>query len=162
MRSVNFCCSLVVLALIASALYIFNKTKILPARNNLPPWAENSATWPQITLCTIAAVSLLLSMAVLFAYWRGGHRRAEKMSIYWTMFSIAAFIFAIVMWGIAAGILNGSRAAGNGKDIWGWACKDNKRRALFQDDINYALVCLQMVRRYLPSILLTNILFENS
>lgn len=147
LRGINFSCSLVVLSLIASALYIFHKTKNLPARNGLPPWAEGSATWPQITLCCIAVVSLILSIAVLFAYWRGGHNRAERVSIYWTVFSIAAFIFAIVMWGIAAGILNGSKASGQGKDIWGWACKDNKRRALFQEDINYALVCIEMVRR---------------
>lgn len=141
LRSVNFCCSLVVLALISSALYIFHKTVNLPPRNNLPPWANSSATWPQITLCCIAAVSLVLCMSVLYAYWRGGHRRAEKASIYVTAFSIASFIFAIVMWGIAAGILNGTRAAGNGQDIWGWSCKDNKRKQLFQEDINYALVC---------------------
>ena len=95
-------------------------------------------------------------MAVLLAYWRGGHRRAEKVSIYWTMFSIAAFIFAIIMWGIAAGLINGARASGNGQDIWGWACKNNKRRQLFQDDINYALVCLQMVR----SLIFINIVCE--
>ncbi|RPB23108.1 hypothetical protein L211DRAFT_745625, partial [Terfezia boudieri ATCC MYA-4762] len=145
LRSINFCCSLVVLALISSALYIFHKTVNLPPRNNSPPWAANSATWPQITLCCIAAVSLLLCMSVLFAYWRGGHRRAEKASIYVTAFSIGSFIFAIVMWGIAAGILNGTRAAGKGQDIWGWSCKDNKRRQLFQDDINYALVCLELL-----------------
>lgn len=128
-------------------------TRHLPARNNLPPWADTSTTWPQITLCTIAAVSLFLSTAVLVSYWRGGHRRAEKVSIYVTMFSLASFIFAIIMWGIAAGILNGTRAAGNGKDIWGWACKDNQRKALFQEDINYTLVCLQMVRglSYIPN-----------
>lgn len=145
LRGVNFCCSLVVLALISSALYIFHKTSQLPARNGLPPWASGSATWPQITLCCIAAVSLFLCLSVLYGYWRGGHRRAEKASIYVTAFSIASFIFAIVMWGIAAGILNGTRAAGNGQDIWGWACKDNKRRQLFQEDINYVLVCKELV-----------------
>ena len=128
-------------------------TKHLPPRNNLPPWAEGSATWPQTTLCAIAAVSLFLSVAVLYAYWRGGHRRAEKVSVYETMFSIAAFIFAIVMWGIAAGILNGSRASGNGMDIWGWSCKNNQRRSLFQEDINYVLVCLEMVRGLIPTLL---------
>lgn len=127
-------------------MYIFHKTQNLPARNGLPPWAEGSATWPQITLLCIAAVSLLLSMAVLFAYWRGGHRRAEKASVYWTVFSIAVFIFAIVMWGIAAGILNGTRAAGGGKDVWGWSCKDNKRRLLFEEDVDYKLVCQELVR----------------
>lgn len=144
LRCINFSCSLVVLALVASALVIFHATKNLPERNGLPPWAANSPTWPQITLCAIAAVSLVLSSAVLFSYWLGGHRRAEKMSIYWTAFSIATFIFAIVMWGVAAGVLNGTKATGEGKDIWGWSCKDNKRRMLFEEDINYALVCQEL------------------
>ena len=86
---------------------------------------------------------------MLCGYWRGGHNRAEKLSIYWTAFSMGAFIFAIVMWGIAAGILNGAKATGNGKDLWGWACKDNKRRAYFQDDVNYKLVCKELVRKFL-------------
>jgi len=144
LRIINFSCSLVVLALVSSALVIFYATKDLPKRNDLPPWAANSPTWPQVTLCAIAAVSLVLSSAVLFSYWLGGHRRAEKMSIYWTAFSIGTFIFAIVMWGIAAGILNGTKATGEGKDIWGWACKDNKRRLLFEEDINYNLVCQEL------------------
>lgn len=144
LRLINFSCSLVVLALVSSALVIFYATKDLPKRNDLPPWAANSPTWPQITLCAIAAVSLVLSSAVLFSYWLGGHRRAEKMSIYWTAFSIGTFIFAIVMWGIAAGVLNGTKATGEGKDIWGWACKDNKRRLLFEEDINYNLVCQEL------------------
>jgi hypothetical protein len=144
LRVINFSCSLVVLALVASALVIFYKTKDLPERNGFLPWAAASPTWPQFALIAIAAVSVVLSMAVLFAYWRGGHRRAEKASIYWTVFSIGSFIFAIVMWGIAAGILNGTKATGEGKDVWGWACKDNKRRAFFAEDVNYTLVCKEL------------------
>jgi len=38
-------------------------------------------------------------------------------------------------------ILNESRNRGNGQDMWGWSCKDNTRKQLFQDDVSYALVC---------------------
>jgi hypothetical protein len=30
--------------------------------------------------------------------------------------------------------------------MWGWACKDNKRRELFKDDVSYELVCRLQVR----------------
>jgi len=45
------------------------------------------------------------------------------------------------MWGLAAGILQGAKNNSNNKDIWGWSCVDNKRRQLFSEKVNYALVC---------------------
>lgn len=141
LRGVNFSCSLIVLSMLATTFAIFNATKQLPPRNNLPPWAVGQKIWPQVTLIVIATVSLLMSIAIFYAYWRGGHRRAEKVAVYYTTFAIAFFIFSNVMWLIGAGILNQSKANGQGKDMWGWACKDNKRRTLFEEDVHYALVC---------------------
>ncbi|KAF2842781.1 hypothetical protein M501DRAFT_925605 [Patellaria atrata CBS 101060] len=141
LRGVNFSCSLIVLAMLATVFTIFNATRNLPPRNNLPPWAKNTQTWPQITLLVIACISLAMSIVVFYAYFKGGHRRAEKVALYYTVFAVAFFIFSIVMWGIGAGILNQSKAQGNGQDLWGWSCKDNKRRKLFEDDVSYALMC---------------------
>jgi hypothetical protein len=141
LRGVNFACSLIVLSMLATVFSIFNATKHLPARNNLPPWAAGTKTWPQITLLVIACISLGMSIIIIAAYFRGGHKRAEKVAVYYTTFAVAFFIFSIIMWGIGAGILNQSKANGNGQDLWGWSCKDNKRRALFADDVSYALVC---------------------
>jgi len=45
------------------------------------------------------------------------------------------------MWIMGAAVLHASKASGNGQDMWGWACNDNKRRTLFQDEVHYALVC---------------------
>ncbi|KAI9866035.1 MAG: hypothetical protein M1813_002002 [Trichoglossum hirsutum] len=141
LRGVNFSCSLIVLSMISTTFMIFNATKALPSRNNLPAWAPGTKPWPQITLLVIASVSLLMSILIMFAYWRGGHRRAEKAAVYYTVFAVGIFVFSIVMWGIAAGVLNSSKLNGQGKDLWGWSCKDNKRRQLFQDDVSYSLVC---------------------
>lgn len=141
LRWVNFSCSLIVLALVAMTFSIFNATKHLPPRNNLPPWANNTQPWPQILVLTVACVSLALCLLVFWNYWRGGHRRAEKVAVYYTLFAVAFFIFSIVMWGVAAGVLQGSRNNSNNKDIWGWSCVDNKRRQLFAEEIDYALVC---------------------
>ena len=127
--------------MLAATFTIFNATKALPARNNLPPWAPHTPLWPQITLLVIAGISLFMSVVILYAYWRGGHRRAEKVAVYYTTFAVVFFVFSIVMWGVGAGILNQSKASGGGQDIWGWSCKDNKRRQLFQDDVSYSLVC---------------------
>lgn len=141
LRGVNFSCSLIVLAMLSTVLTIFHATKAIPARNNLPAWAPHQKTWPQIVVLSIACVSLLFSVIVMSAYCRGGHKRAEKVAVYYTMFAVGWFMFSVIMWLVGAGIMHGSKANGNGVDLWGWSCKDNKRRQLFQDDVHYALVC---------------------
>jgi len=75
------------------------------------------------------------------AYCRGGHRRAEKVAVYYTMFAMGYFVFSIIMWLVGATVLQGTKANSGGQDIWGWSCKDNKRKQLFQDEVHYALVC---------------------
>ncbi|KAK4997031.1 hypothetical protein LTR66_003488 [Elasticomyces elasticus] len=141
LRGVNFSCSLIVLSMLATTFAIFNATKAIPPRNNLPPWASGTKTWPQTTLLVIACVSLLLSMIVFYAYVRGGHKRAEKVAVYYSVFAVAFFVFSIVMWGVGAGILNSSKQNGNGQDLWGWSCKNNKRASLFENVVHYNLVC---------------------
>ncbi|KAF2109069.1 hypothetical protein BDV96DRAFT_652306 [Lophiotrema nucula] len=141
LRGINFACSLIVLSMLATAFSIFNATRHLPPRNNLPAWANNQKTWPQIVVLVIACISLGMSIVVLVAYSRGGHKRAEKVAAYYTVFAVGFFIFSIIMWAVGAAILNQSKAQGGGKDLWGWSCVDNKRRHLFEDDVSYALVC---------------------
>lgn len=146
LRGTNFSCSLIVLAMLSTTFSIFNATKSIPARSTLPPWAAGQKTWPQITLLTIACVSLAMSLVVIYGYWKGGHKRAEKAAIYYTFFSIAYFTFATVMWIIGAAVLHSSKANGQGKDMWGWSCKSGKRKDLFDSEVNYALVCRLQVR----------------
>ncbi len=141
LRGVSFSCSLIVLSMLAATFAIFNATKRLAPRNNLPPWAAKSIIWPQITLLVIASISLLLSILVICAYMRKGHRRAEKVAVYYNIVAVTFFAASIIMWAIGAGILNHSKETSNGNDVWGWACKDNRRKHLFQDDVNYSLVC---------------------
>jgi len=143
LRSVACACSLVVLSLVASTFAIFFATRHLATRNGLPPWAVNTPQWPQITILCIACVSLLLSLAIMYGYWKGGHGRAEKIALRATIFAVGVFIFTIVIWAMAIAVMQGSRASANGADMWGWACKDNQRRKLFQDTINFELVCRQ-------------------
>ena len=151
LRGINFACSLIVLSMLATVFSIFNATKTLPARNNLPPWAEGTQSWPQIVLLVIACISLFMSVVVLIAYSRGGHRRAEKVAAYYTVFAVGFFIFSIVMWAVGAAVLNQSKATGNNKDMWGWSCVDNKRRHLFEDDVSYSLLCRLQVSTSHPS-----------
>lgn len=141
LRGVNFSCSLIVLAMLSTVLTIFHATKALPPRNNLPAWAPKTPIWPQIVVLTIACISLLFAIVVLAAYCRGGHKRAEKVAVYYTMFALGWFIFSILMWIVGAGVLQGTKTSGGGQDLWGWSCKDNKRRQLFEEDVHYALVC---------------------
>jgi hypothetical protein len=141
LRGVNFSCSLIVLAMLSTTMHIFFATKSLPAQNNLPAWATGTQTWPQYVVLATSCVSLAFCLLVFYSYWKGGHKRAEKSGVYYTIFAVGFFIFSIVMWGIAAGILQGAKSGSNNQDIWGWSCVDNKRSQLFQDKVNYALVC---------------------
>lgn len=127
--------------MLSTTFSIFNATKALPPRNNLPAWADGTKTWPQKVVLAISCVSLALCLVVFYNYWKGGHKRAEKVAVYYTLFAVAYFIFSTVMWALAAGIIQGSRNNGHNKDIWGWSCVDNKRRELFQEKVDYALVC---------------------
>lgn len=141
----NFSCSLIILAMLSMTFTIFNATKHLPPRNNLPPWAQGQKTWPQITVLVIACISLAFCLLVFWNYWRGGHKKAEKVAVYYTLFAVGFFMFSIIMWAVAAGVLQQSKNGGHGKDMWGWSCLDNKRKELFQEEIDYELVCRMQV-----------------
>ncbi|MCJ1406648.1 hypothetical protein MMC19_000714 [Ptychographa xylographoides] len=141
LRGVNFSCSLIVLSMLSTTFQIFNATKAIPPRNSLPVWAQGQQTWPQITLLCISCVSLAICIVIFYSYWRGGHNRAKKTAVYYTTFAIGFFIFSTIMWILGAAVLHTSKANGNGQDMWGWACNDNKRRTLFQDEVHYDLVC---------------------
>ncbi|KAF7118067.1 hypothetical protein CNMCM5793_007453 [Aspergillus hiratsukae] len=141
LRFVNFGCSLIVLAILTTTLTIFHASKSLPPRNNLPPWAQGTNPWPQYLLLTLACISLFACLIVFWAYWKGGHKRAEKAAAYYTIFSVCFFTFSLIMWIVAAAIYQNSKATGNGQDLWGWSCKQNLREQLFHNDIDYALLC---------------------
>jgi hypothetical protein len=152
LRGVSFSCSLIVLSMLSMTFSIFNATKALPPRNNLPAWAVGTKTWPQKVVLAIACVSLALCLVVFWNYWRGGHRRAEKVAVYYTLFAVAFFIFSTVMWGLAAGMLQSAKNNNNNKDIWGWSCVDNKRAQVFSDKVDYALVCRMQVSFTFPPV----------
>lgn len=141
LRGVNFSCSLIVLSMLSATFTIFNATKALPPRNNLPPWAVGQKIWPQVLLLCIACVSLFMCIVIFYSYWKGGHNRAEKAAVYYSAFAVGFFIFSIVMWGIGAGVLQGAKSNSNNKDMWGWACVDNTRKSLFENEVSYELIC---------------------
>ena len=127
--------------MLTTSMTIFNATKTLPTRSNLPPWALGQQIWPQIVLLVVSSLSLAVCIFIFYSYWKGGHRKAQKTAVYYTTFSIGIFLFSTIMWIVAAAVLHSSRANGNGQDMWGWSCAQSRRSTLFQDEINYALVC---------------------
>ena len=141
LRGVNFSCSLIVIALLTTVFTIFNATRAIPSRSSFTAWAPDQKIWPQVTLLSIACVSLLMSVVIFYGYWKGGHRRAEKAAVYYTAFAVAFFIVSIIIWGIGAGILHQSKTNSNNKDMWGWSCVDNTRKTLFNNDVDYDLAC---------------------
>lgn len=154
LRGVNFSCSLIILSMLASSFAIFNSTKALPTQSGMPPWANGTDTWPQKLVMAMACVSLVACMFVFLAYCRGGHRRAEKVSTYYTMFAIGWFIFSMIVWAVTAALYQHSRSNSGNKDMWGWSCVENKRSEIMGDKVDYALVCRMQVGTFfsfLPS-----------
>jgi len=143
LRSVNCACSIVVLSLLASTFQIVNATRHLAPRNGFTPWSVIGPRWPQITLLVISSISLLLSLSIMYGYWKGGHAKAQKAAFHATLLAGCTCVFSIVMWGIGIGIMQGSRNSNSQQDIWGWSCKEGLRKQLFLDVINYPLVCRQ-------------------
>ncbi|KAJ6184362.1 hypothetical protein N7519_005663 [Penicillium mononematosum] len=141
LRFVNFGCSLIVLSLIAVTLTVFNASKHLPTRNNLPAWAEGTNPWAQYLLLAMACVSLVACLFVFWAYRKGGHGRAEKAAVYYTSFSLVFFGLNLIMWIVGAAVYQHSKATGNGKDMWGWSCAQNTREQLYHNTVDYALLC---------------------
>jgi hypothetical protein len=78
---------------------------------------------------------------IFIGYCRGGHARAEKVGVYYTLFACGYFIFSMFMWAASAGLLQFTRNNSDNKDMWGWACVDNHRAKLFEDKVDYKLVC---------------------
>jgi hypothetical protein len=141
LRGVNFSCSLIILSMISASFAIFNATKALPAMSGLPAWAESTNTWPQKVVLACSCVSLAICVGVFIGYCRGGHNRAEKVGVYYTLFAVGWFIFSMAMWAAAAGILQNSKQNSGNKDMWGWACVENRRSQLQGQNVDYALIC---------------------
>lgn len=47
----------------------------------------------------------------------------------------------MLLWVITAVVFQHSKNNSNNKDMWGWACTNNQRSEIYQDKIDYALVC---------------------
>ncbi|CAJ2501501.1 Uu.00g043540.m01.CDS01 [Anthostomella pinea] len=141
LRGVSFSCSLIILAMLSSSFAIFHATKGLAPQNGLPAWASGTQTWPQYLVLAVACVSLAICILIFVGYCRGGHHRAEKVGVYYTLFAVGWFIVSMIMWAAAAGVLQFTRNNSKNQDMWGWSCVQNHRSELFQDKVDYALVC---------------------
>lgn len=140
-RGVSFSCALIIISMLSASFSIFNATRSLPAHSGLPSWAEGTKLWPQIVVLVMAGITLVGCIIVVGAYCRGGHKRAEKVSTYYTMFAIGWFITSMVLWAVSAGIFQHARSNSDGQDMWGWSCRENRRADLHANEVDYALVC---------------------
>lgn len=146
LRGVNFSCSLIVLAMLGSTFAIFNATKTLQAKNGLPAWAENTNIWPQALTLAASCLSLLICILIFIGYVRGGHNRAEKVGVYYTLFACGWFIVSMAIWVTTIVVLQSAKNNSDNKDLWGWSCNNNLRHQLFNNEVDYALVCRLQVR----------------
>lgn len=149
LRGVSFSCSTIILAMLSSSFAIFHATKSLPAQNGLPAWATGTSTWPQILVLAVSCTNLLICILIFIGYCRGGHHRAEKVGVYYTLFAVGWFIVSVILWAAAAGVLQFTRNNSDNKDLWGWACVQNHRSDLFSQKVDYELVCRLQVSAYI-------------
>ncbi|KAI0176384.1 hypothetical protein GGR52DRAFT_571348 [Hypoxylon sp. FL1284] len=141
LRGVSFSCSTIILAMLASSFSIFHATRSLPAQNGLPSWSTGTNTWPQILVLSVACTNLLICILIFVGYCRGGHHRAEKVAVYYTLFAVGWFVVSVILWAAAAGVLQFTRNNSGNQDMWGWACVQNHRSDLFSQKVDYELVC---------------------
>lgn len=120
---------------------IFRATVSLPPRSGNTAWAPGTNPWPQYLLLALAGVSLFTCLIVFWGYWKGGHKRAEKVSKYYSTFAVCFFVFSFILWVVATALYQNSKATSGGKDLWAWSCASNVRALDFQDAIDYKLVC---------------------
>lgn len=150
LRFVNFGCSLIVLCMLAVTLRTFMLTRNLPERNTATAWAPGTNPWAQWLLLGLACFSLLACMVVFWGYFKGGHKRAEKLAIYYSTISVIYFTFSFIMWIVGAAIYEHSKSSGDTKDLWGWACAQNTREQIYSNAIDYALLCRLQVSYFYP------------
>ncbi|PNY28657.1 Uncharacterized protein TCAP_01421 [Tolypocladium capitatum] len=143
LRGVSFSCSLIILSMLSSSFAIFNATRSLPSQSSMSSWAPGTASrsWPQKLTLSMACLSLFVCILVFLAYCRGGHKRAEKVNTYYTMFAIGWFIASMILWVVTAAIFQHARDTSSNQDMWGWACVDNTRSDVFSQKVDYQLVC---------------------
>ncbi|KAJ6145290.1 hypothetical protein N7470_009185 [Penicillium chermesinum] len=141
LRFVNFGCSLIVLSMLAVTLRVFQSTVDLPPRNSATAWAPGTTPWTQWLLLGLSCFSLLACLIIFWGYYKGGHKRAEKVAIYYSVISVVYFTFSFVIWIVGAAVYYHSKATGNSKDMWGWTCAQNTREQVYSNVIDYALLC---------------------
>ncbi|KAL4811546.1 hypothetical protein BDV18DRAFT_150284 [Aspergillus unguis] len=142
LRFVSFGCSIIVLAILAVTLTVFHATKNLPSRSGTTAWAVGTNPWPQYLLLATACLSVLACLAVFWTWKKRGYKRAEKVAVYYSVFSAGFFAFSLVLWVVVAAIYQHSKSSGNNQDMWGWSCvTGNQRATIYSSDIDYALLC---------------------
>ncbi|KAL3437979.1 hypothetical protein BDV09DRAFT_161466 [Aspergillus tetrazonus] len=142
LRFVSFGCSLIVLTIIATTLTIFHATKNLPPRSGTTPWAVGTNPWPQYLLLATASLSLLSCLVVFWTWKKRGYKRAEKVAVYYSIFSVGFFGFTLILWVVVSAIYQNSKSNGNNQDLWGWSCvTGNLRSTAYASDIDYPLLC---------------------
>ncbi|KAI9370492.1 hypothetical protein BJX61DRAFT_548879 [Aspergillus egyptiacus] len=142
LRFVSFGCSIIILAILGTTLAVFHATKHLPPRSGTTPWAVGTNPWPQYLLLATAALSLVSCLVVFWTWKKKGHKRAEKVAVYYSIFSVGFFGFTLILWVVVGAIYQHSKSNGNGQDLWGWSCKTGNQRATnFANDIDYPLLC---------------------
>jgi hypothetical protein len=133
--------------MMAMSLHKFASTKntIVGGRN---PWARNTKLWPTIMLFSVAAVTLILNLVIVIAYFRS-FKAANRASTISAIFGVFVFGGHVLVWISAAALYRyGKDTNGISNDLWGWSCSRGaeKIQSQFQDVVNFDHLCSSSVR----------------
>lgn len=103
------------------------------------PWFKESKTWPTVLLMATSAITLLLNLLVMVAYFKSVGT-ANTTALYFTYVSYIMGATHLAMWIPTAAAY---RAGRTGKDLWGWSCsaKAAQTQAAFLGVVDFQRTC---------------------
>ena len=103
------------------------------------PWFKESKTWPTVLLMVTSAVSLLLNVVVVVAYFKS----VETANTAAANFMYISYIIAAIHVGMWIPTAAAYRAGKNGEDLWGWSCsnKAEQIQTAFQGVVDFKRAC---------------------
>jgi hypothetical protein len=103
------------------------------------PWFKESKTWQTILLMSTSAVTLLLNLVVVVAYFKSVGT-ANTTAAYFTYVSYIIAATHVGMWIPTAAAY---KAGKNGEDLWGWSCsiKAEQSQVAFLGVVDFKHAC---------------------
>ncbi|MCJ1245192.1 hypothetical protein MMC30_002393 [Trapelia coarctata] len=89
--------------------------------NNRNAWAKQTVIWPTIVLLSTSALTLIISLAILIAYFFDTRHANKTHNTIGTAGTVAEMASHVAVW---VGSAIAYKTGNTGSDLWGWTCSD--------------------------------------